>query len=63
MSKQCFYLHGVDFQRLLETVDALLELLAAEVQQGFGAHGSGASTARQLPRPVVVLMIVQDVPE
>lgn len=27
----CLYLHAVDFERLLKAVDALLELLVAEV--------------------------------
>lgn len=30
-----------------------------KVQQGFGAHGSGAAAARQLPGPVIELMVPQ----
>lgn len=55
------YLHGVDVQGLLKAVDALLELLLVEVQQGLGAHGPGAALARQRPRLVVVLLLPQDV--
>lgn len=55
------HLHGVDVQGLLEAVDALLELLLVQVQQGLGAHGPGAALARQRPRLVVVLLLPQDV--
>lgn len=55
------YLHGVDAEGFLEAVDTLLELLLLKVQQGLGAHGSGAALARQRPRLVVVLLLPQDV--
>lgn len=57
----CSHLNGVDLERLLEAAHALLELLVLEVQQGFGAHGPGAAAARQLPGPVIVLVVLQDV--
>lgn len=39
------YLQGVDLERLLKAINTLLELLVAEVQQGFGTHGSGTVSA------------------
>lgn len=32
-----------------------------EVKQGFGAHGSGTASTWQLPCPVVILMVPQDI--
>lgn len=55
------YLQGVDSERLLEAVNALLELLVVEMQQALGTLGSGAAPARQLPRPVIVPMVLQDI--
>ena len=57
----CLYLHGVDPDGLLEAVHTLLEVLGAQVQQGFGAHGPGTAPSRQLPGTVVVLMLPQNI--
>lgn len=55
------YLHGVDAHGSLEALDALLELPLAQVQQGLGALGAGATVLGQLPGAVVVLVLARHV--
>lgn len=61
--RELTHLHGINLHRAFKALHAFFKLLVPQVEEAFGALGTGAAVPGQLPGLVIARVVPEDISE